>query len=98
MPIPSCVDTTVLVLYILVPECLAPYKYNPHSWTCVRFVYEKKVWTEAKEYCESDGEHLVTFRNQKALEWLIKEIREANGNNLSKVFYNNICSACKGVC
>ena len=54
-------------------DCPFKYKLNPYSQTCVRFVKLERDWEGAKTYCESDGEHLITFTTLDEIYWFIEE-------------------------
>ena len=65
--------------FILAPKCPDPYKYSPCSQTCVRLENQSKSWSEAKQYCESADEHLITFGTPKAAKWLIYVLQTDKG-------------------
>ena len=62
-------------------DCPFKYKLNPYSQTCVRFVKLERDWEGAKTYCESDGEHLITFTTLDEIYWFIEESKEDPGKN-----------------
>ena len=62
-------------------DCPFKYKLNPYSQTCVRFIKLEKDWEGAKTYCESDGEHLITFTTLDEIYWFINECKENPGEN-----------------
>ena len=70
--------------------CTDPYIYNPHSDTCFRLIDSNKNWNDAKNYCESQGEYLVTFSTAAASQWLRakrEELLLENSGMLLSFFY-----------
>ena len=59
----------------MVLGCPQNYVLNSVSRMCVRLVSEGKTWSEAKQYCESQGDTLAQFKTSESVEWLRNYIK-----------------------
>jgi len=77
------VIATMLVLGITVTNCVEePTEEKEINWNGHRYkrIGERKTWTEAKEYCESQGGHLVTITSTKENEAVYNLIADGAKN------------------
>ena len=78
---PSVQVTRLSHILFSAADCPFKYKLNPYSQTCVRFIKLERDWESAKTYCESHGEHLITFTTLDEIYWFINECKEDPGEN-----------------
>lgn len=69
-------------------NCTEDYEYNPFSNTCFRIITIQKVWENAKEFCEADGEYLATFHSLESFSWFLN-LRKTNPGNYTISIYGN---------
>ena len=53
--------------------CPGDYKLNPFSGTCLRLHTTNTSWTDAKDFCKMNGEHLATFETSNSANWFVHQ-------------------------
>ena len=60
-------------MFVAKIACPKEYKLNPYSDTCIGLIQKTKTWEDAKNYCHSIGEYLVTFKTTDSAIWFIHQ-------------------------
>ena len=81
--------TYIFTYLLLAANCPFKYKRNPYSQTCVQFIKLERQWEDAKTYCKSHGEHMITFTDLNAIYWFLNERKTDPGENVTPLVSNS---------